>query len=153
MKALRFHLIALPGRVVSHARKLIIRLGAGTEALKTIVNARQAIQALGTRVQPATAGLAAVARRRTQTRMPCGRARKTGEQHVTEGLSRKIIPQTSEPAAGPEIYPGILAARCGCITTHAHVRITICCACHKICRARQKWCGVRTESREREAAR
>ena len=46
MKALRFHLIALPGRVVSHARKLIIRLGAGAEALKTIVNARQAIQAL-----------------------------------------------------------------------------------------------------------
>jgi Transposase DDE domain group 1 len=29
MKALRFRLIALPGRVVSHARKLIIRLGAG----------------------------------------------------------------------------------------------------------------------------
>ena len=46
MKALRFHLIALPGRVVHHARKLIIRLGAGVEALKTIVDARQAIQAL-----------------------------------------------------------------------------------------------------------
>jgi hypothetical protein len=46
MKALRFHLIALPGRVVHHARKLIIRLGAGAEALKTIVDARQAIQAL-----------------------------------------------------------------------------------------------------------
>ena len=29
MKALRFHLIGLPGRVVSHARKLIIRLAPG----------------------------------------------------------------------------------------------------------------------------
>jgi hypothetical protein len=29
MKALRFHLIGLPGRVVGHARKLIIRLGGG----------------------------------------------------------------------------------------------------------------------------
>jgi hypothetical protein len=46
MKALRFRLISLPGRVVNHARKLIIRLGAGTEALATIVNARQAIRAL-----------------------------------------------------------------------------------------------------------
>jgi len=46
MKALRFHLIALPGRVVHHARKLIIRLGAGAEALKTIIDARRAIQAL-----------------------------------------------------------------------------------------------------------
>jgi hypothetical protein len=46
MKALRFRLIALPGRVVRHARKLIIRLGAGAEALETIVNAREAIRAL-----------------------------------------------------------------------------------------------------------
>jgi hypothetical protein len=46
MKALRFRLIGLPGRVVSHARKLIIRLGAGAEALETIVNARQTIRAL-----------------------------------------------------------------------------------------------------------
>ena len=46
MKALRFRLIGLPGRVVSHARKLIIRLGAGAEALATIVNARQTIRAL-----------------------------------------------------------------------------------------------------------
>ncbi|HME11041.1 MAG TPA: hypothetical protein VKG25_28560, partial [Bryobacteraceae bacterium] len=36
MKALRFHLIGLPGRVVSHARKLIIRLGAGAEALRPL---------------------------------------------------------------------------------------------------------------------
>jgi hypothetical protein len=46
MKALRFHLIGLPGRVVSHARRLIIRLGGGTDALATIVTARQTIRAL-----------------------------------------------------------------------------------------------------------
>lgn len=46
MKALRFRLIGLPGRVVSHARKLIIRLGASAEALATIVTARQTIRAL-----------------------------------------------------------------------------------------------------------
>ncbi len=46
MKALRFHLIGLPGRVVSHARRLIIRLGAGAEALATMVTARQTIRAL-----------------------------------------------------------------------------------------------------------
>ena len=41
MKALRFHLIGLPGRVVSHARKLIIRLGGGAEALATLLDARR----------------------------------------------------------------------------------------------------------------
>jgi Transposase DDE domain group 1 len=46
MKALRFRLIGLPGRVVSHARKLIIRLGAGAEALGLIISARQSIRAL-----------------------------------------------------------------------------------------------------------
>ena len=46
MKALRLRLIGLPGRVVSHARKLIIRLGADADALATIVNARQTIRAL-----------------------------------------------------------------------------------------------------------
>ena len=46
MKAMRFHLIALPGRVVSHARQLLIRLGAGAEALATLITARQTIQAL-----------------------------------------------------------------------------------------------------------
>ncbi len=46
MKALRFRLIGLPGRVVSHARKLIIRLGAAPEVLGTIVTARQTIRAL-----------------------------------------------------------------------------------------------------------
>jgi hypothetical protein len=33
MKVLRFRLTGLPGRLVSQARKLIIRLGAGAEAL------------------------------------------------------------------------------------------------------------------------
>lgn len=46
MKALRFHLIGLPGRVVRHARRLIIRLGTGADALATIVTARQTIRAL-----------------------------------------------------------------------------------------------------------
>ena len=46
MKALRFHLIGLPGRVISHARRLIIRLGAGAEALGLFVTARQTIRAL-----------------------------------------------------------------------------------------------------------
>ena len=46
MKALRFRLIGLPGRVVSHARKLIVRLGAGAEALATFIAARQTIRAL-----------------------------------------------------------------------------------------------------------
>ena len=51
MKALRFHLIGLPGRVVSHARQLIIRLGGGAEALATLLDARQRIRALA-RNQP-----------------------------------------------------------------------------------------------------
>jgi len=46
MKALRFHLLALPGRVVRHARRLIIRLGVGADTLGAIVAARQAIRAL-----------------------------------------------------------------------------------------------------------
>jgi hypothetical protein len=46
MKALRFHLIGLPGRVVSHARKLIVRLGGGAGALATFVAARLTIRAL-----------------------------------------------------------------------------------------------------------
>jgi Transposase DDE domain group 1 len=46
MKALRFHLIALPGRVVAHARKLIVRLGEGTQALSLILAARRAILGL-----------------------------------------------------------------------------------------------------------
>jgi hypothetical protein len=46
MKALRFHLIGLPGRVVRHARKLIVRLGGGAEALATFLDARKRIRAL-----------------------------------------------------------------------------------------------------------
>ena len=46
MKALRFHLIGLPGRVICHARQLMIRLGAGVEALETFIAARRAIRAL-----------------------------------------------------------------------------------------------------------
>ena len=46
MKALRFHLIGLPGRVVSHARKLVIRLGVGAQALATLLDARARIRAL-----------------------------------------------------------------------------------------------------------
>ena len=46
MKALRLHLIGLPGRVVSHARQLIVRLGGGAEALATILAARARIRAL-----------------------------------------------------------------------------------------------------------
>jgi len=50
MKAMRFHLIALPGRVVRHARRLIVRLSAGSLGL--IREARAAIRAL----QPAPSG-------------------------------------------------------------------------------------------------
>jgi DNA-binding sugar fermentation-stimulating protein len=46
MKALRFHLIGLPGRVVKHVRQLIIRLDAGAEALATFITARQTIRAV-----------------------------------------------------------------------------------------------------------
>jgi len=44
MKAMRFHLIALPGRVVRHARRLIVRLSVG--ALDLIRDVRAAILAL-----------------------------------------------------------------------------------------------------------
>ena len=46
MKTLRFHLIGLPGRVVRHACKLIIRLGADADVLASIITARQTIRAL-----------------------------------------------------------------------------------------------------------
>jgi hypothetical protein len=46
MKALRFHLIGLPGRVVSHARQLIVRLGGGAQALTRLLDARAKIRAL-----------------------------------------------------------------------------------------------------------
>jgi hypothetical protein len=46
MKALRFHLIGLPGRVVSHARRLMVRLSGGARALAMILDARARIRAL-----------------------------------------------------------------------------------------------------------
>ncbi len=46
MKALRFALINLPGRVIRHARRLIIRLSATGDALARLLAARQTIQAL-----------------------------------------------------------------------------------------------------------
>ena len=46
MKALRFHLIALPGRVVRHARRLIIRLPADLPALDLLLTARRTIREL-----------------------------------------------------------------------------------------------------------
>jgi hypothetical protein len=46
MKALRFHLIALPGRVIRHARRLILRVSATGEAVARLLAARKAIRAL-----------------------------------------------------------------------------------------------------------
>jgi hypothetical protein len=40
LKALRFHLICLPGRVIEHARQLIIRLTAGHPSLEWLLKAR-----------------------------------------------------------------------------------------------------------------
>ena len=45
MKALRFHLIGLPGRVVSHARQLKFVWAGGAEALATLLDARERIRA------------------------------------------------------------------------------------------------------------
>ena len=46
MNALRFRLFGLPGRVVSHARRLVIRIVADAETLQTILAARKTILAL-----------------------------------------------------------------------------------------------------------
>jgi hypothetical protein len=46
MKALRFHLIALPGRVVRHARRLIIRLGVTAAMMTELDRARETIRSL-----------------------------------------------------------------------------------------------------------
>jgi hypothetical protein len=46
LQAMRFRLIGLLGQVISHARQLVIRLGAGLDALETIIAARWIIQAL-----------------------------------------------------------------------------------------------------------
>jgi hypothetical protein len=46
MKALRFSLISLPGRIIDHARELAIRLTKGHPSLKVLLDARQRIMAL-----------------------------------------------------------------------------------------------------------
>ena len=46
MKALRFALINLPGRVVHHARRLVVRLSAAGDTLAMLLSARRTIQAL-----------------------------------------------------------------------------------------------------------
>jgi hypothetical protein len=46
MKALRFSLIGLPGRVIDHARELVIRLVKGHPSLKVLLDARQRIMEL-----------------------------------------------------------------------------------------------------------
>lgn len=47
IKALRFSLIALPGRVMTHARELVVRLAAGHPSLDVLIAARQRILELG----------------------------------------------------------------------------------------------------------
>jgi hypothetical protein len=47
MKALRFSLISLPGRVVEHARELAVRLANGHPSLEVLLAARQQIMELG----------------------------------------------------------------------------------------------------------
>jgi hypothetical protein len=47
MKAIRFSLINLPGRVVSHARELVIRLAKDHPSLNILLDARQKIMELG----------------------------------------------------------------------------------------------------------
>ena len=46
MKALRFHLIAVAGRVIRHARRLIVRLAAGHPALALVCAVHRRIAAL-----------------------------------------------------------------------------------------------------------
>jgi hypothetical protein len=47
MKALRFSLINLPGRVLHHARELVVRLAKGHPSLEVLLAARQRIMELG----------------------------------------------------------------------------------------------------------
>jgi hypothetical protein len=46
MKAVRFSLISLPGRIIDHARELVIRLVKGHPSLKVLLDARQRIMEL-----------------------------------------------------------------------------------------------------------
>jgi hypothetical protein len=47
MNALRFSLINLPGRVLDHARELVVRLAKGHPSLETLLTVRQRIMELG----------------------------------------------------------------------------------------------------------
>ncbi len=47
MKAIRFSLIGLPGRVINHARGLVVRLVKGHPSLEVLMKARQRIMQLG----------------------------------------------------------------------------------------------------------
>jgi Transposase DDE domain group 1 len=47
MKAIRFSLVNLPGRIIDHARELVIRLTHGHPSLKILLDARKKILALG----------------------------------------------------------------------------------------------------------
>ena len=53
LKAVHFALIALPGRVVSHARRLIIRLARGHPSYELLLRARQRIFAIAAEPYPA----------------------------------------------------------------------------------------------------
>jgi hypothetical protein len=46
MKALRFGLINLPGRVIQHGRRLVVRLCAAGETMVMLLSARQTIRRL-----------------------------------------------------------------------------------------------------------
>jgi hypothetical protein len=47
MKALRFSLVNLPGRILHHARELVVRLAKGHPSLEALITARQRIMELG----------------------------------------------------------------------------------------------------------
>jgi hypothetical protein len=46
MKAIRIHLIALPGQVITHARQLVVRLATGHRSNELLIRVRQGILAL-----------------------------------------------------------------------------------------------------------
>jgi len=47
MKAIRFSLINLPGRILNHARELVVRLTKGHPSFEVLLRARQRIMELG----------------------------------------------------------------------------------------------------------
>ena len=47
MKAIRFHLINLPGRIIEHARELLIRLAGDHPSFEMLLKARMRIMELG----------------------------------------------------------------------------------------------------------